>query len=247
MKVTYLKASLLRTLNLMRPAAARRFLALYFAAALVVVGFGGLFFTAMAGGFNYAGAQCTPNLSYSLPAAPDLTTATDGLTVLDVGDAYYDVFGSNRDEVATSLNTCAPRFNGIKTDAIYLAYTSYNMNWQYEAESDPSGMCRLENIKVGLNVSQIYPRYDTTSATALLAQKWDTFIAGTQEHENGHLQIDNDLATAMLAELRAISEPCTDIGSAATTVTSKYSNLYSSENHDHDIYTEYGSIQGAIW
>lgn len=194
-----------------------------------------------------AGSTCQPNQDYALPSPVVLTSTSNGLTVRDEGISTYGVGGNSIEAVREALNTCTPRFMGTNTSGEFLAYTSYSLSWDYEIISTGS-VCHLEDVKVGLRLSQLFPRLiNKSTAPSDVTAKWMAFNKGLTEHEDGHKALDVTQASTLLRNLELVSESCDTIQTTVNTIANNATQEIIRVNAEHDTQTNSGVTEGAVW
>ena len=221
----------------------------------VIGGALGVLVCVTATGFTLAGTQpasatgtCQANMTYSVPPILSLTSTPAGLYLQDDGISTYGVGGNSVQVVRDALNMCAPTFIGSSRSAEFLAYTSYALNWAYDKAIQSDGTCRLSNVKVGLHLSQLEPDLlHKATATPELQQKWTSFSASLQRHENGHKLLDIAGAQSLLHSLTNLHAQCASISASAASVTDAVFRSIVSANTAHDTETSNGRDQGASW
>lgn len=218
------------------------------AVVLILLGLGGAVGLTFAGAPTAsAGSTCVSNPGYTLPSTLSLSGASNGLTVQDEGVSTYSIGGTSVGAIRDALDSCAPRFNGANSNGEYLAYTSYALSWQYDTEMLPDGTCTLSNVKVGLHLTQLMPKLTNGAISPSLQNRWNSFISGLQEHEDGHKTLDIAKAQGLLSSLTTLRMPCNTIEVSISRTTTSALQGFITANAEHDTDTHYGRDQGAIW
>jgi predicted secreted Zn-dependent protease len=121
---------------------------------------------------------------------------------LEEKTAYYDISGKTPNELAAAMGR-----SGI-TDGIDgtngAAATGASMNVKY-SRADRAGGCGLDSARVQLSVLQKLPRWEPPAgAKPAVTEWWNKAWSAIVAHENGHKQIDLDMAQAALGYLKRI-------------------------------------------
>jgi predicted secreted Zn-dependent protease len=190
--------------------------------------------------------DCTPDSTYTLPTAPDLSTTGTGLIQVVDQPMKYDIFGNTGSEIEQQIEACAPRVPNA--GGVFTAYTSYAISWNYDYFVTGSGQCSLTDEKVGVHINQVFPAWQSTvSAEAGLGAEWQTFMTNLRTHEQGHVVLDLQYAKQMLSDMQTF--PATDCANIAQITNAKLNNdvaALNQANDDYDARTNHGATQGAI-
>ena len=189
--------------------------------------------------------NCIPTDTYAKPTAINMLTASEGLSQVIDTPAYYQIFGNTSGQIQTQLQKCAPRSTNGEA---FAGEASYALSWQYTSNNTSGGLCIPANIRVGLHVNMILPKWSPTDqATTDLAGKWQSFINNLTLHENGHVIRDVQYANQLLRNLQ--NHPATDCAALTAQIQAEANATLAdldAANADYDSHTNHGATQGAI-
>lgn len=193
--------------------------------------------------------DCTPDTTYGLPSEISLANQTNGLNLVIDEASYYQVYGNTSAQIQTQIQHCAPSIGtATSQSAMLAAQTGYNLTWHYDLIADDTGSCTISNVKVGLRLNMVLPRWQpTASATSGLARAWQTYASNLAIHENGHESINQRYASQLLGNLQSM--PTTDCGTISASIQTKVDVIVAALNASNDAYdarTNHGAKQGAI-
>ena len=178
-------------------------------------------------------------------SAPALNVDNPGVFVGDPIVAYYQVFGNNRDQINSQINTCSPVVIGGEK---YAASTDYSISWVFNSTVNEQGLCKIQNVSVGVRNAFILPSWQRTgSSSNQIAGTWTNFIAHLTEHEYGHANINVEYARKMRTEIQNTPvSNCDSINEIAHSKARGILNELNNANDQYDASTNHGEHQGAF-
>jgi len=184
--------------------------------------------------------------SYSPPAEPAVSASQPGLHQNIIAPAHYTVYGNTVAEINNQINSCTP-VTANSDEGRFAASTDYAIAWNFNYQSGSDGLCHINQVSVGINVTTVFPNWQSTAGvTAGTAASWQRFISSLNTHENGHIQLDTQYAQQILNDLQNYpATDCASIVSAANGRANLDLALLDQANNDYDAYTNHGATQGA--
>lgn len=163
-------------------------------------------------------------------------------TVIDVNT--YPVVGNSPDALLASLRTSGPKSEGDD----FFGLTETQMAYRYWKEAGEDG-CRLEQVRVDLNVVITLPRWDAPrQAPYELRRDWTRFDQSLRRHEDGHREIAEWGAREIYHALRNLrTSTCETIDAAAQRTAQRLRDLGERRQASYDHQTGHGRTQNAVW
>jgi predicted secreted Zn-dependent protease len=184
--------------------------------------------------------NCTP-AKYRLPTPLDVQGLPDGVTTFEDSLQQYTIYGNTADDRLRQLQRCAPTGE-------YAGAASYQITWQYGYMVRSDGLCQIIQPKIALHLAMILPRWQPGSdVSADELATWNAYIRALSTHEQGHYQISQQYAGAMLDGLNQLpAQACSDVkGAADKLLETKLTQLNAAQNN-YDDTTNHGATQGAV-
>lgn len=178
-------------------------------------------------------------------AAPAISVDKPGLLVGDPIVAYYQVFGNTKDQINSQMNNCSPvLINGEK----YAASTDYSISWVFNSTVNEQGLCKIQNVSVGVRNAFILPSWQkTANSSDSISNSWNSFIAHLTNHEHGHARLNQDYAGKMHQELQNTPlTTCDNINDLAHARAYAVLDQLNHANNQYDNSTNHGEHEGAI-
>jgi predicted secreted Zn-dependent protease len=150
----------------------------------------------------------------------------------------YPVTGRDYASLVRSLSANGPKgFHGV---------ANWDISYQYTTV--PSGnMCRFDSVRLSVKGEILMPKWtDEDSAPPTLRQRWQEYYAALQQHEEGHVQLGNELAVLVQEKFLGYGDMA--CGQAKAIAQSEFDRLYNNmKNRDkeYDQRTQHGATQGA--
>jgi predicted secreted Zn-dependent protease len=171
------------------------------------------------------------------PEAPSDITIT-------VDYAYYHIAGSSAEELRAQMSEFGPtNDSGERHDA----RTNWSVRWSYPFSREDGG-CTPGPIKVTVDTTFVLPQWDVPSnAAEELVDRWNTYMATLQLHENGHKEIAIEAGREILLSMDALP-PYTSCGAleqAADALGERILDRFREEEFNYDKTTDHGATQGA--
>jgi predicted secreted Zn-dependent protease len=150
----------------------------------------------------------------------------------------YPVRGQDYASLVKSLAVNGPKgFHGL---------ASWNVVYQYTTRITGNA-CRFDSIKLIVKGEILMPKWtDEDTAPPALRQRWADYYSALQQHEEGHLQHGNELASLVQEKFLGYGDFACD--QANTVAKSEFDKLYTNlKNRDkeYDMRTQHGATQGA--
>lgn len=163
-------------------------------------------------------------------------------TIIDVNT--YPVSGTTQDALLASLRRHGPKSHGHD----FFGLTETQMAYRYWKEMGEDG-CRLEQIRVDLNVVITLPRWDAPrQAPYDLRRDWTRFDQSLRRHEDGHREIAEWGAKEIYHALRNLRTPtCETIDAAAQRTAQALREIGERRQATYDRQTGHGRTQNAVW
>ena len=116
-------------------------------------------------------------------------------------DETFDVFGSNANEVAISMNDNAIAVDTYGT-GLARTWSRIAFSWRYK---NTAAGCILTSAKVTLNITLTYPNWvDKASAPDQDQKMWDLYQKFAKRHEQGHINVALKEARGLQAEFSQV-------------------------------------------
>ena len=150
----------------------------------------------------------------------------------------YPVTGRDYASLVRSLSANGPKgFHGL---------ANWDISYQYTTV--PSGsMCRFDSVRLSVKGEILMPEWtDEDAASPTLRQRWQEYYAALQQHEEGHVQLGNELAVLVQEKFLGYGDMA--CGQAKAIAQSEFDRLYNNtKNRDkeYDQRTQHGATQGA--
>ena len=164
-------------------------------------------------------------------------------TIIDVNT--YEVEGASEDVLLAGLRALGPRANGAE----FFGLTETQMTYRYWKDQTEDEGCRLEQIRVDLNVTITLPRWKASRiAPYRLRRSWDRFDRALRRHEDGHREIAEWSAREVYHALRSLRAPtCETVDTEAHALAMRLREVSEQRQKAYDHQTGHGRTQGAIW
>ena len=185
-------------------------------------------------------------LQTSVPTPTTAPTETNSAAQVPtlVDHVYYQITGSTADELRTQMDQLGYTDEfGHRWDA----YTEWHVNWSYPY-SATSNNCTSGLVQVQTQITFIFPQWNAPeSASQDLIDRWDTYMAALQEHEDGHKKIAIEAGYEILQAINALPAypSCSELEQAADAVGEIILEQYRQQQATYDQNTEHGRTQGA--
>ena len=182
-------------------------------------------------------------LAQALPV--NLSARSAGLTRVNQEAGSYALYGTDVATIRSQMLACSPV---TKDGQRFAASTEYAMNWSYTIVGNGTGVCSVQNVRVGVAVSQTYPSWQSANqAPASTQAEWNRFITNLHTHEDGHTNLDIEYAERLLQSLQNLpAESCASIATTANTIALSIIAQLDQANEAYDQTTGHGTTQGAV-
>lgn len=186
--------------------------------------------------------SCT-SAGYALPNALSLTSTATGLTSVIDPPTHYEVYGSSLPALRAAITNCPAR----RAAGSYHALTAYQLNWAYTPVAT-NGVCRLENVRVGLHVNQFMPMFSPGNTTPpSVTSTWDAYSQALKTHEDGHTALDIEYATRLATALQNTGNmDCATLTRQTQSIIDSHVTMLNTANELYDSQTNHGATQGAV-
>jgi predicted secreted Zn-dependent protease len=183
--------------------------------------------------------ELTP--STSLIVVPPIHETDDGIAVphasvsLSNVENMYDVTGANAAELSQAMQKDGPRN--------YWAYTNWAISWNHTTEADSTGVCKLKDSLVTMNVKLTLPRWaNAPDPDDARRQSWDAMIAALRKHEQGHANNGIRAANAVAASISAVpaQTSCEALDALIDSTSKDIVKAYRKADKDYDRLTNHG-------
>jgi predicted secreted Zn-dependent protease len=188
-------------------------------------------------------AACTPDTTYSPPGALPLDTSRPGLTTKIEPPHFYRVDGDTVAELQAAMSQCSP----ASADH-YWGYERNWVNYQYTTASESNGLCRIDQVAVGVHASTILPSWTPGPGAAPgLAGEWRRFLAALTVHEHGHQALALTWGKKLLSDLETLpAQACSSIGARISQLATNDLDSLQQAQEAYDARTHHGATQGAV-
>jgi predicted secreted Zn-dependent protease len=150
----------------------------------------------------------------------------------------YPVKGQDYASLVKSLSTSGPKgFHGL---------ASWNIAYKYTTRTQ-GNVCRFDSISLSVQGEILMPKWtDEDTAPPALRQRWADYYAALQQHEEGHVQHGNELASLVQEKFLAYGDfACGQAKSIAQSEFDKLYNNLKNRDKEYDQRTQHGATQGA--
>ncbi len=179
--------------------------------------------------------------STALIVVPAIHETDDGAAAPVAGvksssaETFYDIKGANAAELAAAMKKDGPRN--------FWAYTYWSISWSHVSEADVTGVCKLKDSYVSVNVKLSLPRWaDAPEPGDARRQSWDAMIAALRKHEQGHgnngIRAANAVSSAILAIPAQTS--CEVLDELVDQTSKEIVKAYRKADKDYDRATSHG-------
>lgn len=174
--------------------------------------------------------------NYTRPATPDLPGA--GVHVMIDDPMYYSVGTDRADELFSLVHQCGRRQPNASG---YDASTSYNLAWSYGVVGAGNGICRLDDVRVGIRINMLLPSLEAGRPPAVQSL-WNSANGKLISHEQQHVAIDSNAARSLYARLMSFTESCQTIDASARAMTNAHASSLRADNDALDHSTNHGQL-----
>lgn len=167
---------------------------------------------------------------------------TSGFSVV-VRDERYDVTGS----AVAQLKAMAALLGPGKGGERYVAYTAWELRWEYERAVGARGWC-LAGAKVTTVATRTLPRWEPPrSADPAVVAEWEGYVEALAEHEDGHVLIGAEGGRALYEALKVLP-PCATreaLDALVAETAAAVSGEFRAMEVAYDAETGHGATQGC--
>lgn len=189
--------------------------------------------------YNETGLTACQTISYSNTPAIDLSSVGEGFTSLVDTPVYYrPPAGQSLSQIYNNVGACAKQQSGLNG---YHGATSYTLKWAYTTAKLENGVCKINNLKVAVRISQLLPYIEPSALPEELKSTWQQRMTQLTAHENEHLAIDESNARHLYNQLNSLKSDCSDITAKAEAYISEAKRLTSSANQALDSISAHGT------
>lgn len=164
--------------------------------------------------------------------------------IATVNESFYSINGMTAQELRAQMRKLGPTENRSPYDA----YTRYYVKWRYHLSPSQNG-CQLANIRVTVDTTYIYPRWENYgSGSARLQSNWNRYFSKLRTHERGHGLNGANAASeidAMLSQLPAMAN-CDELDRAANAQAYGILSKYQRADGEYDQRTNHGMNDGVV-
>lgn len=181
--------------------------------------------------------QTTP---FTPPTEISLFARANGVTrVIDDPVYYRTTYSDTLANTVKNVAQCAAQQPGTQG---FHGSTAYRLNWTYYSTQNDSGVCQLQDVKVGIHITHIYPELvHSNGVSPAVISKWASTYAALVAHEAEHESIDIRAANDLNSQLLALRAPCDQILQSANDITSNSSQNLKTSNDTLDSATDHGT------
>lgn len=158
---------------------------------------------------------------------------------------YYEIKGSREEDLQCELKAKGCDWIDGKT---YDSMTTWRFKWDYDHVRSP-GSCAVDAFRVSVDITFRYPKWmkDETAPQALI-EKWNVYMQGLVDHENGHRDMAIHTANALVVAVNALSpaSDCDDLDRSIRQVCRLHIDQLQEDTEAYDAGTVHGGSQGAI-
>jgi predicted secreted Zn-dependent protease len=179
--------------------------------------------------------------STSLIVVPPIHETDDGLAApvasvsFSSAEEMYDVTGANATELSQAMQKEGPRN--------FWAYTNWAISWSHTTEADSTGVCKLKDSLVSVNVKLTLPRWaNAPDPSDARRQSWDAMIAALRKHEQGHANNGIRAANAVSKAINSIpaQSTCDAVDAVIDSTSKDVVKAYRQADKDYDRVTSHG-------
>lgn len=180
------------------------------------------------------------------PVAGPTPSALDAIPV-EISEklAHYEIKGDSSRELISQMAKLGPIDQSEGRH--FQGNTTWAVRWGFGIVGLPSGGCRLDDIKIDLEVLMTLPEWTPKRhADQRLVQAWPHFIANLTGHEMGHRANGVRAAFAVRDAIAGIAPmaDCQQLGAAANAAANLALNRLKEADVEYDRETDHGAKQG---
>ena len=150
----------------------------------------------------------------------------------------YTVTGASTADLRTAIRAARPATpDGVRFDAI----TRWHVSYRYDFVRDATGGCAPANPREMPALADGVPEQARTAVEA--------YLRALRAHEDGHVRIDREIATAVADAVRAAraQSTCDAVRSAVRAAADRAMDDGKARNRAYDEETHHGVLQGAVF
>lgn len=183
-----------------------------------------------------------PVFEKAAPGGAAAASESPVYTIIDINT--YSVAGNSEDALLASMRANGPKSHGHD----FFGLTETQMAYRYWKEMGEDG-CRLEQIRIDLNVVITLPRWDAPRHSPYeLRRDWTRFDQALRRHEDGHREIAEWSAREIYHALRNLrTSTCDTIDAAAQQTSLRLREIGERRQTSYDRQTGHGRTQNAVW
>lgn len=147
----------------------------------------------------------------------------------------YDVTGANAAELSKAMQKDGPRN--------FWAYTNWAISWSHTTEAASTGVCKLKDSVVSVNVKMTLPRWaNAPDSGDARRQSWDAMIAALRKHEQGHANNGIRAANAIAKSISVVpaQTTCEAVEELIDQTSKDIVKAYRQADKDYDRVTGHG-------
>lgn len=169
---------------------------------------------------------------------------TDVAVVPSVHYGAYAIVGASRGQLRAALDALGPVRGGRR----FGAFTDWHIAWRYRHRGGVDGPYEIVEAAVEVSALITVPRWIQPRSTAPgLLNDWQTFLAGVELHERGHVAIAS--AAGEEVRRRLLELPAFDTRTELEEAAAAAARIAIREGHAremaYDVATRHGETQGA--
>lgn len=178
-------------------------------------------------------------------AAPLMPKPISKLNIKYLADKYYNVAGSTRDEIRSSMVQAKKGTFLEGHDAATTVETNIKFTRRQLADK-----CEAAMTQFNLIFTYTYPKWvPPKNAAPDLVAKWGAFLAALKVHEEGHTKIEIERANTLMRELQTMPSrsTCEDFDSAWQAKANAFDLETKEIEARYDSDTQSGKSQNVIF
>jgi predicted secreted Zn-dependent protease len=165
--------------------------------------------------------------------------------VVSVETVHYDIRGSTANQLRGQMDQLGPESEGGRFDAS----TEWHVQWNY-SYSRLTESCAIEEAHVEVQVTYTLPRWNPPAdAPRSLVERWRTYMAALQLHEDGHRDVGISAGEEVLSTITELpaERTCPALGRIAHRTANQIITRHEDEERHYDRVTDHGATQGATF
>ena len=163
--------------------------------------------------------------------------------VINKQTVYYMAFPLNANDLMRALSSRSPIRQGSH---VYHGNTDWSVDWRFSLQPVAGG-CKLENIRVTLNIKYTLPQLDPRVRDGATVARFRKFSEALSRHEHNHGKNGVAAANEVEKALRTLlpKRDCHTLEATANALGHRIVDKYAKKDREYDRLTGHGRTEGA--